>query len=214
LQRLASHVRLPHSPAVSRAVTAQTTWISNKYKTFVKKSNIKTKSALLRQELGSVETIHLLILIFEAVGLRRFTLPFAAATIPAVDSLRLKDTQIWVPVISTIATKTFWAPTTLWLLTSLIIPGVFAYLFNLTFTQPSPRTRRTKPVREYDPMVFSIVKGLLAWIVYANGAYHPGFSAKTVGKVEEHIYGGYTSLLIGAGVGVLTSISDNLAFKS
>jgi hypothetical protein len=217
VQRLAQRIKLPSSPALSRAVSNQTTFIQNKYKSLVKKSNIKGRAALIRQELSSIETIQLLVLIFEAVGLRRFTLPFAAATIPAVNTLGTKPTQIFVPVLSTILTRTFWAPTTLWLLTSLVIPGVFAYLFNLTYTNPKPRTRRTQPLREFDPLTFSIVKALIAWVVYPAGSnfrFFGLYSDKAVSVVNDHIYGGYSTILIGAGVGILTSIYDNLSFKS
>lgn len=197
-------------------MSAQTTWLSNQYKSIVKKTGLKTKLPLIRQEISTIETIHTLILIFEAFGLRAYTLPWVLATTPEMKQLRAPAVTMWVPAITNLASNNFWAPTTLWLLTSLIVPAMAGYVLNLTYSNPRPKTRRTHPLREIDPLVFSIVKGLLAWAVYPQGAsFRFGYySPETVAIVNDYVYGGYTSMLIGSFIGIITALYDGLSFKS
>jgi hypothetical protein len=215
LQRFAASVRLPSSPAVNRAVAAPRAWVSRQYNSAVKKSGLAKKLPLWRQELSSVESIHLLLLIFEAAGLSRATMPLSLSlTIPRIKAAGFNGFVVPLPDITTILTSRFWAPTTLWVLTSVFLPTLFAYVFNLTYANPKPK-RRTNPQKELDPLTFSIVKALLAYLVYSPGAaFSFGFSVATVDTVQDHVFGGYVTMLIGAAIGVLTSLYDNLSYKS
>lgn len=210
-------MRLPNSPAVSRAVSAQKAWVSSQYKSLSKKANLKNKIPLLRQDLGQVGIIHLLILIFEAYGLSRITLPTVPVVTPSWDTAKVPATTFKVIDFRVLLTSAFWAPTTLWLLTSVIVPGAASWLVNLTYNNPAPRTRRTKPQREFDPLIFSIVKFLTAWVVYAHGAsfrFFGLYNDSTVAAVNTGVYGGFSTFLIGSAIGVITALSDNLSFKS
>jgi hypothetical protein len=202
---------------VSRALNAQTTWAKRQYTQIVKKSGVKKSFPLLRQEFSRVETIQLLTLIFEALGLREQTFPLRWTVIPGNKALYNKQTAILYPNFALLLSSDFWAPTTLWLLTSLFIPLVSGYIFNLTYTNPRPKTRRSQPLREVDPLTFSIVKGLLAYLVYSPAAsfnFWGAFAPETVGAVHDGIWGHYVTLLIGSGIGILTALYDHLSFKS
>jgi hypothetical protein len=216
LQRFAASVRIPSSPALNRAAAAPRAWVARQVAT-ARKAPLAKKLPLWRQELSSVEAIHLLLLIVEAAGLSRVTMPFSQSfATPAIKAVGLPSCTVHVPDVTAIASMRFWAPTSLWAATSVLIPALFAYVFNLTYSNPKPKSgRRITPQREIDPMVFSIVKGLLAYLVYSPGATTSlFFSADTVGTVQDSVYGGYATLLIGAAIGVLTSITDTLSYKS
>jgi len=153
----------------------------------------------LRQEFSRVETIQLLTLIFEALGLREKTFPLRWTVIPGNKAIYNKQTAILYPNFALLLSSDFWAPTTLWLLTSFFIPLVSGYIFNLTYTNPRPKTRRSQPLREVDPLTFSIVKGLLAYLVYSPAAsfsFWGAFAHETVGAVHDGIWGHYVTLLI------------------
>lgn len=205
-------MRLPSSPAVTRAVAVPKAWVATQYK----KSGLAKKLPLWRQELSSVESIHLLLLIFEAAGLSRATMPWSVSiATPAIKAAHIDGYVVALPDVTTLLSTRFWGPTSLWVLTSVALPALFAYVFNLTYHNPKPSTRRIKPQKELDPMMFSIVKALLAYLVYSPGAStRLFFSASTVAIVQDHVYGGYVTLLIGAGIGILTSLYDNLSYKA
>jgi hypothetical protein len=214
LQRFAASVRLPSSPAINRAAAVPRAWVARQYAT-ARKAPLAKKLPLWRQELSSVEAIHLLLLIFEATGLSRSTMPWSLSfATPAVKAVGLPSYPVSVPDVTAIASSRFWAPTSLWAATSVLLPALFAYVFNLTYHNPKTG-RRIAPQKEIDPLVFSIVKGLLAYLVYSPGAsLNLYFSAATVATVQDSVYGGYATLLIGAAIGVLTSIADTLSYKS
>ncbi|KAF2668753.1 hypothetical protein BT63DRAFT_456394 [Microthyrium microscopicum] len=219
LQRLASRVRLPNSPALSRAVSNQSTWVSNQYKSLVKQSGIKNKLPTVRQELSTIKVVHLLILIFEAVGLGQAKYPFGKRNLKDLSfgPIVFPTYDYYVPNIWNFRQSETWSASFLWLLTSLIVPGAVSYLINLTYANPRPKTRRTQPARQFDPLVFSIVKGLLAWVIFPLGAtftFGGLFSPATVTNVNAAIYGGYHTMLIGSGIGIITALYDGLSFKS
>lgn len=217
LQALASRVRLPQSPAISRVVSANTNWAKRQYTNAVKKSGIKKSFPLVRQNFSSVETIQTLILIFEAIGLQGKTFPLKWTVVPGNKTVGIPQRAIYFPDFTLLVSKTFWAPTTLWLLTSVALPLLFGYFINLTYTQPRPKTRRTAPLREVDPLVASIVKGLVAYLVYSQDAtftFWGAFSPSTISTVSDGIWGQYATLLIGSGIGILTALYDILNFKS
>jgi hypothetical protein len=218
VQSLASRIRLPPSPSgISDAVEAQTQRLTNKFNTYVRKSGIKKKVALYRQDLSSVQAINLIILIFEAVGLRAATLPWThVGESPAFKPLGVNSYSVYAPNFFRLLTKDFWAPTTLWLFSSLLAPLFVAYFINLTYANPKPRSRKvTTPLREFDPLIFSITKGVLSWVIYGQGFSLWGtFDDATIDVVNAHIYGGYISMIISSAIGVVISVYDQLSFKS
>jgi hypothetical protein len=216
MQSLASRVRLPASPAViADAFDAQTARLNSKVSALVKKSGIKKKVSEARLYLSDVATIQLLVLFTEAFGLRREVLPFVPWTVATGKQMGVSEATFYVPNAFILATREFWAPTTLWLTTSLFVPLLFSYFFNLTFTNPKMKSRRAAPLRQYDPLTFSIVKGLASWLVYSQGFNFWGlFANSTTAVVSGNLYGGYEAMMIGSAIGVLTSLYDHLSFKS
>jgi hypothetical protein len=217
LQALTKHIRIPNSPAVSRAIHAPTTWAKRQYSTAVKKSGIKKSLPIARQEWSKIETIQLLTLIFEAWGLREKTFPFHWQVVPGYKPARIPQTGSYTPDFRLLASHSFWAPTLLWALTSFVLPSIVGYFLNLTYTNPRSKRSKTPPVREVDPLIFNITKGLLTYLVYYPGAsflFFGLFDSSTAATVQDGIWGGYSTLLIGSLIGVLTSIADTLSYKS
>jgi hypothetical protein len=217
VQRLASSVRIPSSPAVTRLVNSQTTWAKRQYSQIVKKSGLKKKFPLARQELSRVETIQLLTLIFEALGLREKIFPLSWTVVPGNKSVGLSQQNILFPNFALLLSSEFWAPLTLWALTSIGFPLIVAYFFNLTYTNPKPTSRRATPLREFDPLTFNIAKGVLAYLVFSPAAtfkFWGIFSPGTISTVHDGIWGHYVTLLIGSGIGILTALYDHVSFKS
>jgi hypothetical protein len=162
-----------------------------------------------------VDTINAIVAAVEFSGLRRAVFPLIAEE--TVELRGYGPYAYWRPNVSVLFSGVFWAPTTLWLLTSVVLPLVFAYFFNLTFTSPRPPSKRPKPLREFDPLTFSIVKALAAWLVYSPSAtfrFGGLYSKATVSVVQDFVYGGYFGLYVGSAIGVLTSLYDHLSYKS
>jgi hypothetical protein len=215
LQRFAANVRLPSSPALNRAAAAPRAWVTRQYSA-ARKTPLAKKLPLWRQELSSVECIQLLLLIFEAAGLSRATMPWTLSfATPAIKAAGIRPVVVSLPDVTALASTKFWAPTSLWVATSILLPALFGYIFNLTYHNPKSGRRAATPQKEIDPLMFSITKALLAYLVYSPGAsMNLWFSPATVATVQDAVYGGYATMLIGATIGVLTSLADNLSYKS
>jgi hypothetical protein len=212
IQRISA--AMPSSPAIGRTYNGLTRNVSKQYTSIVKKSGLKKHRDTVRSYLSHVDTINLIIAVIEVSGLRRATFPLLAEETAQIKGYG--PYAYWRPNFGVLFSSIFWAPTTLWLLTSIVIPLTFSYFFNLTFTNPRP-TRKPKPLREFDPLTFAIVKGLSAWLVYSpSAAFTFGglYSKGTVRIVQDFVYGGYFGMYIGAAIGVLTSLYDHLAYKS
>jgi hypothetical protein len=177
---------------------------------------IKKRAAKTSQQLSDVWTIQSIIWAVELTGLTYGTLPWTwRFETPDFKPLGLHSQAVWLPQVFNLLTSKFWAPATVWLVTSLVLPSIFAYFFNLTYTNPKPKTKRVKPLREYDPLTFSIIKGLASWLVYSQGfRFWGAVDDSTIAVVNESVFGGYNGILIGAAIGVLTSIHDHLSFKA
>jgi hypothetical protein len=179
----------------------------------------------VRENASSVATIQTLILFIEAAGLQWNTVqPMTSNFLGESVSNRMDGYGVFLPDLATLLTSEWWAPATLWSLTSLVLPFVFSYFFNLTLRS---NTNRKSSDRQYpaDPFTFNIIKAILAYNAYhiptANPALagQPGivqthdlrwgpFSSSTVGVVRDNVPGGYYGLQIGAVVGILVSLYD------
>jgi hypothetical protein len=176
----------------------------------------------VREILSSVVSIELLVLSIEAVGLGADVLPLRYAfTIPAL-TLPLLKTSAWpvaLPDLFLLLTSHFWGPFLLWTSTSLFVPLLFSYFINLTLPKSKPltpvtRSHPTAPSYKFDPLIFNIVKALATYLVYAQGLTLGGVIAPNVVKrVVGSIPGGFEGILIGAGVGILTSLYEAVLKK-
>lgn len=208
---------LPASPAeVADAIERQTAIVTSKVGTMWKESGVTNGAESLRERLSSVVSIEVATLAVEAYGLQRLTLPWQyVLDTPAVRSAGLNSYAVHLPNLFKLLESTFWAPTTLWATTSLFIPLFFAYFFNLTLkTKTTHGITSSKAAYRVDPLIFNITKALFTWLVYAQGVRFMGaFSDTTVLAVNAALPGGYQGAMIGAGIGIITSIYDAVLKK-
>jgi len=197
---LARNLPLPPSPAqLADKIETQTISLTTTLSGYVSSSPLPSFLNTARYTLSSAIAIELLTLFIEAWGLRSQVLPMRyLTTFPAMPALGTGELAVKIPDLFALLTLGFWGPVGLWLATSVGTPLIGAWMFNLTHGQ-----------RDYDPVSFNVVKGLVAWIVYAKG----GVSGASKGVVEKGVPGGAVGMMIGAGVGVLVSIYEALLRK-
>jgi hypothetical protein len=143
---------------------------------------------------------------------------------PTNASLSLNSRPVYFPDLSILLTSGFWAPATLWSLTSVVFPLVFSYFFNLTLRSNTNHKTLSKQYT-VDPLTFNIVRAILAYSAYRIPTISVGavgeagiahaldlswgpFAESTVGTVRDNVPGGYYGLQIGAVIGVLYSLYD------
>ncbi|MCJ1370561.1 hypothetical protein MMC20_001774 [Loxospora ochrophaea] len=212
---LASNVRLPPSPAVvADRIEQQTANLRSGAAEIWAKSGITEYSESLRDKLSSTLTIEMLALFVELWGLQGEVLPIRhLAMIPASRTLGTPEIPAKVPDLFALLTRSFWAPFLVWLTTSLALPVGFAYFFNLTLKSKHGRVAHargaTHPANQYDPLTFNVAKALVTWLVYNKGVSFGGLiGEESIEKVDANVPGGYQGVMIGAGIGVLSSFYE------
>jgi hypothetical protein len=227
---IASHipdVDLPASPAQLADIADQSFQVAKTKATELwERSRIDEAREWLRENVSSVSAIQTLIQVIEAVGLQYNTLQtnYAFQT-PASPALYTRSHDVHLPDLWLLLTSQWWAPATLWSLTSWVLPLIVSYFFNLTLRS---NTHHKSSSRQYqiDPLTYNIVKAILAYSAYqvpttADAhmagqpnvylARNPGwgpFSESSVSTVRDNVPGGYYGTQIGALVGVLVSLYD------
>ncbi|KAL9104285.1 MAG: hypothetical protein Q9163_000726 [Psora crenata] len=196
---LARRVPLPPSPAIlADRIDAQTNSMHTSLREYLHASSLQRYATSARASLSSVVSIELLIVSVEALGLRSQVLPLRyLVTIPEIPALGISAIHIKAPDLFALLTSAFWGPVGLWLLTSIILPLIGAWLINL------------KRDGGYDSVSFNAVKALAAWIVYKRR----GVSGESVQSVERGVPGGSAGLLIGAFIGGLAGLYEAMLRK-
>jgi hypothetical protein len=216
VSEIAPAVDIPPSPAQLAEVADQSFQIVKSKATEIwDRTRIDELKEFIRENASSVATIQTLILLIEAAGLQWNTLDttnlFAT---PAALSSYSSNSHIRGPNGWALLTADWWAPATLWSLTSWVLPLFFSYFFNLTLRS---NTSRKSEDRQYpaDPLIFNITRAILAYSAYretVNAALIPSawgpFSEYAVARVGNHVPGGYYGLQIGSIVGMLVSLYD------
>jgi hypothetical protein len=213
---LPTSVPLPPSPAaVTDAIDRQTTKIRKRVSGIYSESGIHETSESFRHVLSSPIAINIIALIIEAYGLRQEILPGGiAGFVPAIPYLTNSKTPVYLPNLFLLLDTRFWAPFSLWVTTSMLLPLLCAYFVNIplkTSIKHNYGTRRAAsiqaaPSNQFDPLVYNIAKALVAYTVYAQsatllGLYHPF----TIATVNQSILGGYQGMITGATVaGIMT----------
>ncbi|OCL04610.1 hypothetical protein AOQ84DRAFT_300545 [Glonium stellatum] len=220
--RTVSQMDLPASPAqIANLAEQQLSAARSKAYELWTKIYIEEAIEFLRENFSSVTAVEATVLFIEAFGLQYNTLQWAHPfDTPPVASLSLNSRQVHVPDARILLTSEFWAPATLWSLTSLFIPLLFSYFFNLTL-RSNTRHRSSKGMYAADPLTFNVVKALMTYIVYPTTltpvqggiakVIYPKwgpFGVGTVSTVRDNVPGGYPGIIIGAGIGILASIYD------
>ncbi len=214
-------VPLPPSPAaIADVIDNSTAELRSKVEHAWEESGFTERIEGLRDYLSSVVSIESVVLAFEAFGLRSEVLPSRYAfTIPAIAGLGISGWPVYLPDLFMLLTSTFWAPLTLWASTSLFVPLLFAYFFNLTLRARHAQGGRgyyqtLQPTYKVDPLTFNIVKALASYVVYSHPTTMSGmFSVDTVDTIRRAVPGGVEGLMIGSSIGALASIYDAILKK-
>ncbi|KIV97950.1 hypothetical protein PV10_01645 [Exophiala mesophila] len=222
---LTSQIPLPPSPSVvTDAIEQQTRRFRTSVSHAYQRTQIHEYADMTRDLLSSPLTVTILGLLLEANALRTQILPNQPiAEFPAVPYVLSKPTAINVPNLFLLLETKFWAPFSLWFLTSAILPAIISYFINLPLkAQPthSYSTRRATTEAssqlQFDPFIFNIAKGLLAYLIYPQPhavTYAGLYEHHTIATVNESILGGYFAVLISAGIGAIVSLYDAVLKK-
>ena len=213
---IARSVPLPPSPAVvADAIDRRTAALRSNINAAWGKSGVTEQAEGLRESLSSVASIEAVVLAIEALGLRGEVLPSRYAfTIPAVALLQSSDWPVYLPDLFFLLTASFWSPFTLWLTTSLGVPLLFAYFFNLTLKHKSSRSHAARNNQSFDPLTFNIVKALVAFVVYSQGVTFGDYLGEvSIDRIRGAVPGGAEGIMIGASIGILTSVYDAVLKK-
>lgn len=184
----------------------------------VQESGIHEVSDVTRAALSTVTSILFSIAAFEIWNIRAEILSNTFAfTFPAIEALNTPDYPVYLPDMFLLLTSSFWSPAWVWAFTSAIVPCIVGYYFNLRANSGgSSRRRSISRGNEYvvDPLTFSIVKALLSYVVYAEGATLYGLLPEaSIMRLNNAVYGGYKGILVGTAITGLVSIYDAVLRK-
>lgn len=214
---LAGSIPLPPSPAVvTDAIDQQTKRIRTSISHAYNRTGFQEYSDWTRETLSSTVTINLLAILVEAYGLRGEILPNKPITeIGPIAYIKDTPTKIYVPDLFQLLNQGFWAPYSLWLLTTLILPALASYFLNLPLRQlpaHSPARRasiKSNPHIQFDPFVFNLAKGLIVYLVFgAHFQMIELYKNATIAKVNTSVPGGYHGMLISSGLGAAVSLYE------
>lgn len=202
-------------------IDVQTKRIRNSISHAYERSPIHEYSDQIRDMLSSSVTINILAILLEAYGLRTEILPNKLlAEVSPVAYLKSTKTKIYVPDLFQTLSTSFWAPFILWILTTIVTPALISYFINLPLKQlpgHSYNTRRASikqsPRMQFDPFIFNLAKGLMAFLVFA-GHFRVGlFQHYTVALVNDSVPGRYQGMLLTSGLGAIVSLYEAVLKK-
>lgn len=220
---LTSQIPMPPSPAVvTDAIEQQTRRIRTSVSHAYDRTHIHQYADSTRDYLSSPLTVTILAILLEAWGLRGQILPNKILTeIPALPYLTTSPTPVKVPDLFLLLDSKFWAPFSLWFLVSLVAPAAISYFINLPLKAHPSHTYSTRRATleansqlQFDPFVFSLAKGLLAYLVFAQHFTLGGlYTHHSITTVNESILGGYSNILISSGLGAAVSLYEAVLKK-
>lgn len=124
------------------------------------------------------------------------------------------------PGLFALVEPNFWAPFSLWSLTSVILPLAIAYFINipLKISHAHPTRRRAaiqeKPLLQFDPVIFNVAKALIAYLVYAQQFDLFGlYQQHTISTVDVSVFGGYAGMITSAGIAGLVALYEAVLKK-
>ena len=207
---------LPPSPAiVTDAIDRQTAEFRRSISEAWTGSGVEERSSALRATVSSAKAVQVIALLLEAVSLFYELLPLRyLTTIPAVRALHTPAYPIKVPDLFVLVDSVFWAPFSLWLLTSLGLPLVAAYFFNFRLNSVSSRREGGAGrggAGSFDPLSFNLAKAILAYFVYRRDFDFWGtYVYLTIHKVNMAVPGQWRGTVTGAAVGVLGALYEEI----
>lgn len=218
---LAASIPLPPSPAVvTDAIDVQTRRIRSSISHAYERTQIQEYKDSARDLLSSTVTVNVLAMLVELYGLRSEILPNKLlAEIPPVPYVKSTKTPVNVPDLFLLLNQSFWAPFSLWILSTIALPALLSYFINLPLKQVTGQagrraSMRSNPHVQFDPFVFNLAKGLIAYLVYGLHLGLVGlYQHFTVSLVNEAIPGGYHGILISSGIGAAVSLYEAMLKK-
>jgi hypothetical protein len=161
-----------------------------------------------RESCSSIATVHLAFLLMEAFGLSNTVMPWKYMfDFPSIRIVGIPSFAVKIPDLFVVLSASFWSPVLLWSATSIFVPLMFAYFFNLTVHTVKRNNARVRVVRyNYDPFTFNVAKFLVVSAVYGTGILQGYVSDHTVAVVENSQFSGFSSMLVGTYVCGLCSL--------
>ncbi|KAG6006802.1 hypothetical protein E4U21_006693 [Claviceps maximensis] len=218
--QVAARIPLPATPAdVAQAFDRSTVALRKRVTSVYQDTGITEASNATRETLSTVTSILFVVSAFELFFIRPEILANRYAfTVPAIGPLGTSDYPVYLPDMFLVLTASFWSPALTWALTSVVLPCIAGYFFNLSATnQTGPRTRsRAAAVHDtvVDPLTFSIVKALVSYVVYGQGVTFNGFLSETsIERLNNAVYGGYKGVLVGTAITGITSMYEAVLRK-
>lgn len=171
-------------------------------------SGIDDQISNIRETLSSVTGVHLTVLLLESIALQREIFPWKYAfDIPATPVTPSK--AVLVPDVFILLTGFYWSATLTWALTSIFVPLLFAYFYNLTIRDVKRGNVRVAVARyPADPLTYNIVKALVTWLVFHKGVTFGVIAPETVDRIQQGILGGSTGMIIGSGIGAIGALYE------
>jgi hypothetical protein len=210
---------LPPSPAVvTDAIDRQTTALRKSISDAWTGSGVPESSSALRSTLSSVKAVQILLLALEGACIVKETLPLRFVTTVSVWLDPLIEIPVKVPDVFILVDGAFWAPFSLWLLTSIILPLTVAYFFNISLNiaqGSSATTRRSRAAQaNFDPLSYNIAKALFAYLVYAQRFdFWDLYSRFSIAKVNAAVPGQWAGVVAGSAIGVIGTLYEAILRK-
>ncbi|KAK5116607.1 hypothetical protein LTR85_009232 [Meristemomyces frigidus] len=202
---------LPPSPAdVANLAEYETTQIYAGLNDLYTVSGIPERIDSVRDICSSVTGVQMAFLLLEAIALQREVLPWQYAfEIAGIRAYGMPTIAVYYPDLFKLLTSEFWLPTLLWASTSILIPSLFAYFFNLTIREVK-RNGALVSVARYtvDPLTFNIVKAIVTWMVYGKGVGFGYIDPLTAITASNAMFGGYNGVLIGCYICIIASVYE------
>ena len=219
---LAGSIPHPPSPAVvTDAIERQSKRIRHSISHAYEQTGVSEYTERTRDYLSSTVTINVLAILLEALGLQSQLLPFKTVTeIGPIAFFKDTPTKIKLPDLFLLLTEDFWAPFSLWILATLVLPAAVSYFINLPLVQlpaHSPARRasiKSNPHIQFDPFVFNLAKGLVVYLLFGlHFQFIELFTNATIAKVNTSIPGGYHGVLVSSGLGAAVSLYEAVLKK-
>ncbi|KAE8164048.1 hypothetical protein BDV40DRAFT_261253 [Aspergillus tamarii] len=209
---------LPASPAlIADAVDRESVVWRNKASDWWTGSGVPDGTQSLRSLLSSVKAVQILTLLLEGCSIIYEILPLRFVSTISIWAIEI---SIKVPDVFVLVDGVFWAPFSLWLLTSILLPLTAAYFFNisLNITQGGSAASHTRRSRaspaNFDPLSFNIAKAGLAYLVYARQFnFFNLYSQYSIARVNAAVPGQWAGLVTGSAIGLIGTIYEAILRK-
>lgn len=207
---------------VTDAIERQTARLRHSVSQVYQRSQITEYSDYTRALLSSPLTVNIIGFLVEAYGINKKLIGFKSAFyVPAIKYVKDSQTDVYIPDLFKLLGLNFWAPFTLWLSTTLLVPLAVSYFVNLPLKTSVGQhaTRRstsakTSPDLLFDPFVFNIAKAVIAYVVYAQHFDLGGlYSAHSITTVDVAMLGGYHGMITTAAIGGVIALYDAVLKK-